>query len=140
MRIGCPHGRANPFERALCVFGLALLDAVLTDPPPGLGAVLRCDRRPRVRGGEAWPSSSPRVRADLEAPKMPFGVGEVFDDGKRDAVRAAQKAVAGKVKGAFFVPADRLRTFDGGTHFDAASQVELGERFAAGMAKAIGKE
>jgi iduronate 2-sulfatase len=78
-----------------------------------------------------------RVRADLGAPEMPFGVGEVFDNGKRDAVRAAQKAVAGKVKGAFFVSADRLKTFDGGTHFDAASQVELGERFAAGMAKVM---
>lgn len=33
----------NPFERTLCVFGRPLLDAVLTDPPPGLGTVLRCD-------------------------------------------------------------------------------------------------
>jgi hypothetical protein len=38
------------------------------------------------------------------------------------------------------VPADKLKTFDGGTHFDAASQIELGERFAAAMAKALGKE
>ncbi|MBM3981299.1 MAG: sialate O-acetylesterase [Planctomycetes bacterium] len=80
-----------------------------------------------------------RVRADLEAPDLPFGVGEVFDNGKRDTVRAAQKATAEKVKGVFFVPADKLKTFDGGTHFDAASQIELGERFAAGMAKAVGK-
>jgi len=28
-------------------------------------------------------------------------------------------------------------TFDGGTHFDAASQIELGERFAVRMGKAI---
>ncbi|HUR55652.1 MAG TPA: sialate O-acetylesterase [Gemmataceae bacterium] len=80
-----------------------------------------------------------RVRTDLEAPDLPFGVGEVYDNGKRDTVRAAQKATAGKVKGVFFVPADELKTFDGGTHFDAAGQVELGGRFAAGMAKAIGK-
>jgi hypothetical protein len=26
-----------------------------------------------------------------------------------------------------------------GTHFDAASQIELGERFATAMAKALGK-
>jgi Carbohydrate esterase, sialic acid-specific acetylesterase len=78
-----------------------------------------------------------RVRTDLEAPDMPFGIGAVYDNGKRDAVRAAQKATAEKVKGAFFVPADKLKTFDGGTHFDAASQIELGERFAAGMTKAI---
>jgi iduronate 2-sulfatase len=80
-----------------------------------------------------------RVRTDLDAPELLFGVGEVFDNGKRDAVRAAQKATAEKVKGVFFVPADGLKTFDGGTHFDAASQIEMGERFAAGMAKAIGK-
>jgi hypothetical protein len=43
------------------------------------------------------------------------------------------------VKGAFFVSADKLKTFDGGTHFVAVSQIELGERFAAGMAKAIGR-
>ena len=79
------------------------------------------------------------MRADLEVPDLPFGVGEVFDNGKRDAVRAAQKATAEKVKGVFFVSADKLKTFDGGTHFDAASQIELGERFAAGMAKAISK-
>ncbi|WP_439624336.1 sialate O-acetylesterase [Gemmata sp.] len=79
-----------------------------------------------------------RVRTDLELPDLPFGIGEVYDDGKRDAVRAAQKATAGKVKLAYFVPADGLKTFDKGTHFDAASQIELGERFAAGMAKALG--
>jgi iduronate 2-sulfatase len=78
-----------------------------------------------------------RVRADLVAPDLPFGVGEVFDNGKRDAVRAAQKATAEKVKSVFFVSADKLKTFDGGTHFDAASQIELGERFTAGMAQAL---
>ncbi len=79
-----------------------------------------------------------RVRTDLETPDLPFGIGEVFDNGKRDTVRGAQKATAEKVKGAFFVTAEKLKTFDGGTHFDAASQIELGERFAAGMVKAIG--
>jgi iduronate 2-sulfatase len=79
-----------------------------------------------------------RVRADLAVPELAFGIGAVFDDGKRDAVRAAQKATAEKVKGAFFVSAEKLKTSDMGTHFDAASQIELGERFAAGMAMAIG--
>jgi iduronate 2-sulfatase len=79
-----------------------------------------------------------RVRADLDVPDLPFGVGEVYDNGKRNAVRAGQKATAAKVKGVFFVPADGLKTSDMGTHFDAASQIELGERFAAGMAKALG--
>jgi hypothetical protein len=79
------------------------------------------------------------VRIDLDAPDLPFGVGELYDNGKRDTVRAARKLTAEKVKGVFFVSAEKLRTFDGGTPFDAASQIELGERFAAGMAEAIGK-
>ncbi len=33
-----------------------------------------------------------RVGADLEVLDLPFGVGEVFDNRKRDAVRAAQNA------------------------------------------------
>jgi hypothetical protein len=79
-----------------------------------------------------------RVRTDLEAPELPFGIGEVFDNGKRDTIRTAQKAIAEKVKKTFFVSADKLKTFDGGTHFDAASQIELGSRFAIGTAKALG--
>ncbi|MFO0801056.1 MAG: sialate O-acetylesterase [Gemmataceae bacterium] len=77
------------------------------------------------------------VRADFGVPGMPFGVGEVIDNGKRDAVRAAQKATATKVTGAFLVTVEGLTSSDGGTHFDAASQVALGERFAAGMARAL---
>jgi hypothetical protein len=42
-----------------------------------------------------------------------------------------------KTKVVFCVPADKFKTFDGGTYFDAVSQIELGERFATGMAKAI---
>ena len=79
-----------------------------------------------------------QVRADLKTPDMPFGIGEVFDNGKRDSIRTAQKKTAEAVKGAFFVPADKLKTFDGGTHFDADSQIELGDSFAKGMAAAIG--
>jgi iduronate 2-sulfatase len=79
-----------------------------------------------------------RVRADLEVPDLVFGIGEVYDNGKRDTIRAAQKATAEKVKGAYLAPADKLKTSDMGTHFDAASQIELGDRLAAGMAKALG--
>lgn len=78
-----------------------------------------------------------RVRTDLEVPNLPFGIGQVIDNGKRDAVRSALKATAEKVPGAFFVPADGLKSFDGGTHFDAASQILLGQRYAAGMLKAL---
>ena len=78
-----------------------------------------------------------KVRAALDAPELPFGIGEVYDNGKRDRVRAAERATAEAVPGAFFVSADGLETFDGGTHFNAASQIELGRRFGAGMVGAI---
>ena len=78
-----------------------------------------------------------RVRTDLKAPGLVFGIGEVYDNGRRDAVRASQKSAVEKGKAAFFVSAEKLKTFDGGTHFDAASQIELGERFAAGMARVL---
>ncbi len=41
-----------------------------------------------------------------------------------------------KTKIVYCVSADEFKTFDRGTHFDAASQIELGERFAARMARA----
>lgn len=56
-----------------------------------------------------------RVRTDLGTPDLPFEIGEVYDNGKRDGLRAAQKATAEKVKGACFVFADKLKTFDDGT-------------------------
>ena len=76
-----------------------------------------------------------RVRNDLGAKALPFVIGEVFDNGKRDTVRAAQKAVAKAVPGVYFVSSKGLKTFDKGTHFDAASQIELGRRFAEPLLK-----
>jgi iduronate 2-sulfatase len=71
-----------------------------------------------------------RVRDDLDAPKLPFVIGEVFDNGKRDHVRAGQQTVSATTPHVFFVSCAGLRTFDKGTHFDAASQIELGRRMA----------
>lgn len=79
-----------------------------------------------------------KARMDLAAPDLLFGIGEVFDNGKRNSVRTAQTETARVVKGAFLVSAAELTTSDGGTHFDAASQIELGHRFAVGMLKATG--
>lgn len=79
-----------------------------------------------------------RCRTDWAVPELPFGIGAVYDNGQRDTIRAAQKATATAIKGAFFVSAEGLKTSDKGTHFDAASQIELGQRFAAGMAQAMG--
>lgn len=78
-----------------------------------------------------------KVREALGVPELPFGIGEVYDNGKRDRVRAGQRATAEAVAGAFFVSAEGLKTLDAGTHFDAASQIELGTRFGAGMVGVI---
>lgn len=78
-----------------------------------------------------------RIRTDLVCPELLFGIGEVFDNGKRDLVRAGQKAAADKLKGAFLVSAAELSTYDMGTHFDAASMITLGEGFARGMIQAM---
>ena len=74
-----------------------------------------------------------RTRADLKIKELPFLIGQVYDNGKRNTVIAAQKAVAKAIPATAFVEADGLQTFDKGTHFDAASQIELGKRFAREM-------
>ena len=74
-----------------------------------------------------------RTRDDLKIKDLPFLIGQVYDNGKRNTVIAAQKAVAKAIPATAFVEADGLQTFDKGTHFDAASQIELGKRFAREM-------
>lgn len=74
-----------------------------------------------------------RLREDLGQPTLPFVIGEVFDNGKRDSVRSAQRSVAQTVPHTAFASAADLKTSDAGTHFDAASQIILGERFAGEM-------
>ena len=61
-------------------------------------------------------------------------IGEVYDNGKRDRVRAGQRATAAAVPNVKFVPVDGLKTSDNGTHFDTPSQIELGKRLAAAAA------
>ncbi|HEY2584652.1 MAG TPA: sialate O-acetylesterase [Tepidisphaeraceae bacterium] len=79
-----------------------------------------------------------RVRGDLGQPELPFVIGEVYDNGKRGPVRAAQRATAKAVPHVAFIPADGTKTWDNGTHFDADSQLTIGARFADSMAKLIG--
>lgn len=71
-----------------------------------------------------------RVRKDLKEPQLLFVIGEVYDNGHRDRVRAGQHATTQAVDRTIFVSADGLKTSDNGTHFDAASQIELGRRLA----------
>ena len=77
-----------------------------------------------------------QVRKDLDSPRLSFVIGEVYDNGHRDRVRAGQRATAAAVANVMFVSVDGLVTSDGGTHFDTPSQIELGRRLAAALLKA----
>ena len=73
-----------------------------------------------------------KLRSDLERPELPFVIGEVFDNGKRDLVRNAQREVADKVPATAFVSSEGLETYEG-THFVSKSALEFGERFAVAV-------
>ena len=81
-----------------------------------------------------------RVRTDLASPDLPFVIGEVYDNGKRDRVRAGQRATAAALSNVKFASAENLKTSDNGTHFDAASQIELGQRLARALIKESSRE
>lgn len=76
-----------------------------------------------------------RIREDIGQLDLPVIVGEVFDNGKRDDVRAAIGAVASSDERVGLVESAGLTTWDPGTHFDAASQLELGKRYAQAALK-----
>lgn len=76
-----------------------------------------------------------RIREDVGNPDLPVLVGEVIDNGQRDTIRAAQKAIPSAVKNTIFVTVDGLTSSDKGTHFDTKSVLELGQRFAAALPK-----
>jgi iduronate 2-sulfatase len=71
-----------------------------------------------------------RLRKDLSSPEVPFVIGDLVDNGTRDAVRAGQLATSQAVPAALFVSAKGLTTVDKDTHFDSASQIEIGRRMA----------
>jgi len=81
-----------------------------------------------------------RVRKDLGQPDLPFILGEVYDNKKNDSILAAQKAVSKTVPNTALATATDLKTWDNGTHFDAASQITLGERLAAEALKLVQKK
>ena len=78
-----------------------------------------------------------RIREDLNSPGLPIVLGQVFDNGKRDTVRAAIKKVSEADRLIGLVSATGTQTWDAGTHFDAESQLLLGKRFAKEMLKLI---
>jgi len=74
-----------------------------------------------------------RLREDVKQPELPVLIGEVYDNGKRDRVRSAQKSIVGAIPHLAFASAEGLVTQDNGTHFDAKSQLLLGQRFAGAL-------
>ena len=60
-------------------------------------------------------------------------MGAVYEDGTLGASRAAQQQLATGTPNVGFVSADGLVTLDAGTHFNASSQLILGQRFADAM-------
>jgi iduronate 2-sulfatase len=78
-----------------------------------------------------------RLREDVAQADLPVVVGEVFDNGKRDGVRAAERAIVKAIPAVAFASAEGLVTSDNGTHFDSASQLQLGRRFAAALATLV---
>ena len=76
-----------------------------------------------------------RIREDVGIPDLPVVVGEVFDNGKRDNVRAAIQSVAAQSPTVGLVSSQGTKTSDPGTHFDANSQLLLGERYATAILK-----
>jgi iduronate 2-sulfatase len=76
-----------------------------------------------------------RIREDIGVADLPVVVGEVFDNGKRDKVRAAIQSVAADSPTVGLVTSKGTKTLDPGTHFDASSQLILGERYSIEMRK-----
>lgn len=68
------------------------------------------------------------LREKLASPTLPFLIGELAPT-KPKAFREMQRKIAADNEGVFFVSSAELTTADK-THFDAASQVTLGQRFA----------
>ena len=74
-----------------------------------------------------------RIREDTETPELPVILGEVFDNEKRDKVRAAIRLTTEEASLTELVSSEGTTTSDPGTHFDAKSQLLLGQRFAAAI-------
>jgi iduronate 2-sulfatase len=70
------------------------------------------------------------TRHDLNLPNLPVVLGEPYDNGHRLSIRLAQRATAKALPNVYCVSSGGLRVFDNGTHFNAASQITLGQRFA----------
>lgn len=99
------------------------------------------DRAPELapRYEQALTALIARFRADLDAPSVPFVIGQVgeFSGAPWDApareVDAAQRRVAATVPKTAFVSAQGLTSKGDDLHFDARSLREFGKRYAAAL-------
>lgn len=78
-----------------------------------------------------------RIREDMGEEKLPIVLGQVFDNGKRDKVRKAISKASKADPLVALVSSKGMTTWDPGTHFDAKSQLLLGERFAVEVQKLL---
>ena len=77
-----------------------------------------------------------RIREDMGKNNLPIALGQLFDNGKRDETRTAILKTSHAISDCAFVSAQGLTTWDPGTHFDAKSQLLLGQRYAEALLSA----
>jgi len=130
-----PATKTHPYDDALARARAAMRDGQLrailwhqgeSDAHPGLSE--RYDEKLRALIA--------RFRADLNAPALPFIIGELgqFRGKPWDAdvrrVDSVHRTIAATVPHVAYVSSDGLRDRGDTLHFDAASQREFGERYA----------
>jgi hypothetical protein len=85
-----------------------------------------------------------RFRTELNAPDLPFIIGQIGRfpakpwDANREAVDAAQKAVAKKMKNVRFVPAENMNSIGDNLHFDTPSLRAFAKGYADAYLQIIG--
>lgn len=136
---------SNPWDDAMVRAKQAMKDGTLkailwhqgeSDSSPKLAAVYE----------EKLTALIARFRAELNAPNLPFIIGQLgkfeaegapWNEGKT-AVDRAQQAVAAKVPNVYFVSAEGLGSKGDKLHFSTASAKTLGQRYAEAYLKATG--
>lgn len=79
-----------------------------------------------------------RIRTDLNAPEMPFILGEIRNDSDQNqAILAIKRAYAEETPAVGLASGKDLKTFDT-HHFDAPSLIELGKRYADELVRVQG--
>ena len=84
-----------------------------------------------------------RFRAEYQDPELPFVAGELADFYHQnreggDVINTAINALPGRLGNTAVVGFKEATSKPDGTHFDAASERELGRRYAAAMAELLG--